>query len=402
MPFSLLYARKQLLPSQSASTLQSMNMAAAFAQAGNRVYSFPGIRTLPVSGGIGGNKPGQAALAPFLREYGLAPEDFAYCRPLRARQRGLYGLSYRAHVLHRYIQGNDIIFTRDVSDALLLCRLRSLYGGKGGKKGRFLFEMHEALFAMHKDQPGKHDWKKTREQEKRILSAVDGIIVVNADIAGLARDELGYSGPAIVEPNGFNPALFKALPLFTPEYPWPDAEDEVHLAYVGNMHESKGVPELIRAMSLLPSRFRLRIIGGGNATAESAMRELATSLGLKERVHFAGYLPQKDLWQACRGCHMAVIPQQPGVAYFSPIKFTESLALGLPLVITPLSAFSERKHLAQVAEDCSPQGIAAAISELAASPQRAETLRNQGLAASAGQTWLARAGRIMDFTAALA
>lgn len=401
MSSSLLYARKQLLPSQSASALQSMNMAAAFAQAGNRVYSFPGIGTLP-GAGIGGGNAARAKLAVLLEEYGLNSKDFTYCSPLQGGQRGLYGLSYRAHVLHRYLRGNAITFTRDVADARLICRLRSLYREKG-KKSLFLFEMHEALFTMHKSQPGKHDWKETLKQEKRILSAVDGIIVVNADIAATAREELGYSGPSIVEPNGFNPALFRALPLFLPENPWPDAGTDVHIAYIGNMHESKGVPELIRAMALLPERFRLRIMGGGNAAAAAAMRCLAASLGLDEqRVRFTGYLPQKELWQACRGCHMSIIPQQPGVAYFSPIKFTESLALGLPLVITPLSVFSERKHLAQVAQYCSPEGIAAAISSLAASPERAEALRNQGLLLSAEQTWQARARRIMDFATALA
>lgn len=397
MPPSLLYARKQLLPSQSASTLQSMNMAAAFAQAGNRVYSFPGVKRLPGTKGGGALQENFFSL---LGEYGLLQEDFTYCRPLHARQRGLYGLSYRAHVMRRYFQGSDIVFTRDVADALFVHRLRSLHSGGNGL---FLFEMHEVLFDMHERQAGRHDWRTTREQERRILSTVDGIIVVNAEIADRARAALGYSGPAIVEPNGFNPALFKPLPLFTPENPWPAAHDDVQLAYIGNMHESKGVPELIRAMALLPPRFRLRIIGGGSAAAESAMRDLAVSLGLREeRVRFTGYLPQRELWRACLGCHMAVIPQQAGVSYFSPIKFTESLALGLPLIITPLAVFSERKHLAQAAEDCSPQGIAAAISALAANPEKAETLRKQGLAAAGGQTWQARARRIMDFAASLA
>lgn len=393
MQQTILYARKQILPSQSASILQSMNMAAAFAQAGNRVYSYPGVKA---SLWRKGSQSAHQAFLGCLEQYGLNKEYFGACRPVGISHKGLYGAYYRAQVLGRYMRGNDIIYTRDVSDALYVSRLRALFG----KRGLFLFEMHEALFALHKAGVGKCDWERTRDKEIRILSAVDGVVVINPKIADSAREELGYSGPILVEPSGFNSALFNAVPLFTAEYPWPDSKDAVHLAYVGNMLASKGVAELIQAMALLPPRFHLRVIGGG--AAYDATRELSRSLGLENRVRFFGYLPQKDLRQACLGCHMAVIPQQPEVDYFSPLKFMESLALGLPLVITPLPVFEEIKHLAHVAADCSPPGIAVAIESLAAAPGLAEELRLKGLEAARSHTWQAKAERILAFAGSLA
>lgn len=393
MQQTLLYARKQIMPSHAASILQSMNMAAAFAQAGNRVYSYPGVKA-PLW-----REGGQSVHQTFLHcleQYGLSKECFEDCHPVGISQKGLYGAYYRAQVLGRYMRGNDVIYTRDVSDALYVSRLRALFGKR---RGLFLFEMHEALFALHKAGVGKCDWKCTRNKEIHILAAVDGVVVVNPKIAVSARDELGYSGPILVAPGGFNPALFSALPLFTAECPWPGPHDAVHLAYVGNMLASKGVAELVQAMALLPPRFHLRVIGDGGAY--DAMRELSRSLGLEDRVRFFGYLPQKDLRQACLGSHMAVIPQQPGVDYFSPLKFMESLALGLPLVITPLPVFEEITHLAHAAADCSPPGIAAAVESLSAAPGRAEALRQKGLEAAASHTWQARAERILAFAGSL-
>jgi glycosyltransferase involved in cell wall biosynthesis len=240
----------------------------------------------------------------------------------------------------------------------------------------------------------------TREREKQILRQADGLVLINAALEQPAREDLGFAGPCLVEPSGFNPGLFSPLPL--PDAPRPGTEDPVTLVYAGNTHKGKGVPELIRAMRDLPEHFRLRIIGGGS---EAAMRELETLRdavpGGRERIRFTGPVAQTGVRAACAGAHIAVIPQQTGGTFLSPIKLYEYLALGLPVLCTPLEIFRDYRDLLHMAPDSTAKGIAAAARELARNPALAEGLRLRGLRAAARHTWQARAERILAFADSL-
>jgi glycosyltransferase involved in cell wall biosynthesis len=253
---------------------------------------------------------------------------------------------------------------------------------------------------MHQREPVRNDWRETLEREKRIMRQADGLVLINAALEQAAREDLGFAGPCIVEPSGFNPELF--FPLPDAGDPRPGAEEPVTLVYVGNMHEGKGLPELIRAMGELPERFRLRIVGGGS---EAALRELeslrAAVPGGRERIRFTGAVPQTGVRAACAGARIAVIPQQTGRTFLSPIKLYEYLALGLPVLCTPLEIFRDYRDLLHEAPDSGARGIAAAALELAQNPALAEGLRLRGLRAAAGHTWQARAERILAFADSL-
>ena len=374
---TLLYAKKVLLPSTAASAGQSLQMASAFGKVGAKVFFYPGVSDNPDN---------------IFASYGLREPDTRAWSPLHVSHKGLYGALFRARVFVRAAMGVDAIIARDISEALFVASMRQFM-----PKSIFSFEMHEALFLMHTSQPGKN-WKKTLEQERKILTQVDSIIVVNENIAITARKELGYNGPVLVEPYGFNPEILSQLPLFDAEHRWPDADAPVKIVYIGSLREGKGVQELIQAMQFLPERFSLKIIGSGSKEICKITETLCASIpNSTKRICLTGHVAQKDLRAACSGSHISVIPQQGGIDYFSPIKFNESLALGLPLVITPLAVFNERKHLAHSAADCSPQSLAKAIAEIAANPDRALHLRTEGLRVVKENTWEARAQRILDF-----
>ena len=374
---TLLYAKKVLLPSTAASAGQSLQMASAFGKVGAKVFFYPGVADNPLD---------------IFAKYGLHESDTGSWSPLRGAHKGVYGALFRARVFARAMMGVDAIIARDISEALFITSIRRFL-----PKSLFLFEMHEALFLMHTTQPGK-DWQKTQAREREIVERVDGIIVVNEHIATTAREALGYAGPVLVEPNGFNPDIFSQLPLFDTEHLWPANDAPVKVVYIGSLREGKGVQELVQAMQYLPERFQLTIIGSGSKESVKEVEALCASIpNSSERIRLTGHVAQKDLRATCAGSHISIIPQQGGVDYFSPIKFNESLALGLPLVITPLPVFNERKHLAYNATDCSPQSLAKAIAEIAANPELALRLRNAGLQAVKDHTWEARAQRILDF-----
>ncbi|MDL2272288.1 glycosyltransferase family 4 protein [Desulfovibrio sp. OttesenSCG-928-I05] len=400
MPDTLLYAKKLILPAFTANTLQSLNMAAAFGEAGVRTSFFPGIR--PTSGGDKKEAALSDLLPGILANYGLSHADITSWKALKASHKGLYSLAYQSHVAARFLRGVDCMIARDVKDALFLARLKKSLAPIAKKKGPFLYEMHEALYAMHQNTPGRHDWRVTMEREKKILRHVDGLILTNGSLEAEARETLGYTGPFIVEPNGFNPALFSPLPLFEADCPWPGANDAVQLVYIGGMHKGKGVAELIQAMATLPERFQLRIVGTAIPSILSEMEELAATIpGADTRIRFLGHVPQTGLRDACAGAHIAIVPQQPHGEYFSPIKLQEYRALGLPVVCTPVDFFIGQGSHEHYAQDFSPAAIAAAAEELANSPDMARRLRDQGLVIAQNYTWVARARRILDFADSL-
>lgn len=379
----LLYAKKIRLPSSSANILQSLNMAAAFAREAKECRTY-----------IGCSVGNEACVRQMLDALGqdVLPDGW---RIVRSASKGGYGMRFRAGLL-RCIMGRRpvLAYARDISEAFTLALLRRF------RRFQFFYEAHEVLHLMHREM-GKKEWEQTKRREQNILSAVSGVVATSERVAQELRDSLGYSGPLLVAPNGYNPRIFHPVPLFTAENPWPGPEDTVRLVYVGNFHPGKGVEQLIDTMGLLPRRFQLRIIGGNPVDAFKALNLQAQSIA-PGRVTFCGALPQSKIREACLGAHIFVIAQQSEF-YFSPLKLYEAFALGIPVLTTPLEVFRPfwESALVTPAVDCSAAGLAAGIEALAESPERAAFLRDHAAQAAQGGSWDDRALRIWDYATSL-
>lgn len=396
MSGNFLYAKRLTLPSSSANVVQSLNMAVALGQCGENVFFFPAVRASFgewCRGIVGNDAPLATRLQALLQPYGLDPAGTRAWKPLWHAHRGIFKKQYEAAVTRCMREHAQLtLYARDVAEAHILARFKT----KNPQKKPFVFEMHKREY-LARQQRGD-DWQRVFAREKEIFAAIDGLVVINARLGELAAECFGYKGPVLVEPSGFNPSLFQALPLFTPEAPWPGPDDTVTLVYIGKFLAGKGADALVEAMAHLPERFRLRLVGSGNADEEAALKAKASDIpNGSARIHFTGYVAQRDLRSACVGAHISVIPQQPGVQFFSPMKLYEALALGLPTVCTPLDIFATERSLLHPAGDFSPRALAEAIRTLAASPALAERLRRDGLPAAARFTWQARAARISAF-----
>ncbi len=396
MSEDFLYAKKLTLPSTAANVVQSLNMAAALSQCGANVIFFPAIKAALGEWLRGRNKKGDdlsTQLQKLLQPYGLDLSGINGWHPLWNVHRGLFKRNYEA-VLNKCMREHErlTLYARDVEEAYILAR----FTAKNPHKKPFIFEMHKLEHAPRKQRGD--DWQGVFAREKKILNSVNGLVVTNSCLGDMAGEYFGYKGPVLVEPNGFNPSLFRPLPLFTPEMPWPGPDDTVTVLYIGKFIEGKGTDALVESMAYLPQRFHLRLVGSGGADEEAALRAKAAAVpGGAARIHFAGQVAQRDLRSACMGAHISVIPQQPRAQFFSPIKLYESLALGLPTICTPLEIFAKERHLVHPAGDASPRALAEAIRTLAGSPNLAERLRDDGIRAAARFTWQARASRILEF-----
>jgi glycosyltransferase involved in cell wall biosynthesis len=105
------------------------------------------------------------------------------------------------------------------------------------------------------------------------------------------------------------------------------------LLSVARLIPRKGIDTVICAMRGLPPDVEYRVVGSGPDGAR--LRQLATSVGIEDRVHFLGRLSEEDLAEEYRNCSLFVLPARRtndgdlegyGLVYF------EAAAWGRPVV----------------------------------------------------------------------
>ena len=164
---------------------------------------------------------------------------------------------------------------------------------------------------------------------------------------------------------------------YTPDFaPKPDKR----IVYVGRLDEEKHIDELIRAVARMDSALdvQLDIIGGGEM--KQKLRELASSLGVSDRVHFLGKLSDDDLRATLtRGTVFAM----PSRAELQCIAAMEAMATALPVVAANAMALPHLVHEGENGHLYEPgdvDALAAALTDvLTAEPARLEKMKNASL-----------------------
>jgi glycosyltransferase involved in cell wall biosynthesis len=99
-------------------------------------------------------------------------------------------------------------------------------------------------------------------------------------------------------------------------------------------HYFKGVPVLLQAMSQL-DRADVTLIVVGEGDMRAAYQAAARELGLADRVHFAGFVPDDDLPDYYRLADVTVLPSTTMGEAFG-LVLVESLAGGTPVIASAL------------------------------------------------------------------
>ena len=182
-----------------------------------------------------------------------------------------------------------------------------------------------------------------REWANRLLATgADAVIATNPDDAahlrswGVKRVSLIPIGSNIPNspPAGYNREELRGR--------WGAGEDTTLLAYFGFLNSSKGLGDLLTALSTLRGKgdYRLLMVGGGlgssdptnRATAE-ALDEQARALGVDGSLIWTGYLDPPGVSAALLSADIAVLPYVDG-ASFRRGSLLAVLEHGLPLVTT--------------------------------------------------------------------
>ena len=107
------------------------------------------------------------------------------------------------------------------------------------------------------------------------------------------------------------------------------SKNKFYLISVGRLVERKGYKYLIKALSLLPNKIHLNLIGDG--PLENQLKNLSKKLKVDNRIDFLGFIPEEKKFQYLANSDLYVLPSlHEGFG----IVLQEAMQVGLPIVAT--------------------------------------------------------------------
>jgi colanic acid/amylovoran biosynthesis glycosyltransferase len=159
----------------------------------------------------------------------------------------------------------------------------------------------------------------------------------------------------------------------------------LRITSIGRLEEKKGHEYLIRACSVLNSRdiqFNCVIIGEGSS--RQSLLQLIQDHKLEEKVVLSGAKEQG--WVRDRLCNsdifvLACVVTEEGERDGIPVALMEALAMGVPVITTPVSGIPELIHHEEtglLVPERDPNSLANAILSLAKNPVLCKKLATNG------------------------
>lgn len=217
----------------------------------------------------------------------------------------------------------------------------------------------------------------------------------------LAHIPIGSNIPA-EPPPGYDRAAWRAALNLPP------APDATLCAYFGFMNTSKGVGTLFRAfaraLSTRPDLYLL-MIGGRVGTSDPTntayadeIDGLAAQLGITERLRWTGFVERQQVSGHLLAADFVALPYADGVS-FRRGSFMASLAHGCPIITTApgvaLPELVDGENVRLVPPE-NPESLAAAMLELAGTPDLRGRLGDGARALSPEFSWDRIAARLID------
>lgn len=222
-------------------------------------------------------------------------------------------------------------------------------------------------------EPIAADWKESLLRPlngllPRVTSYADGVRVVN----GAVRDRLISLGvPA--EKTAVVSSLYLRLDALAPA----TTAAKYDLVFCGRLVPNKGLITVITALAKLPGA-TLLVVGDGPERAGAEMH--AKTLGIADRVMFAGWLPGPiDIADALRSAKVFVLNS---LSEGGPRVLLEAMACGLPVATTRVGIAPETvtESINGTFHDGTAAGLAAALKPLLADDALRATMGTAGRA----------------------
>jgi len=253
-----------------------------------------------------------------------------------ARPKPVKGESKRQHEVRRFLGSLGSRITGDPSCEFIYERY-SLWNTSGLARARelnvpLILEVNSPLPDEARQHRGLFNHKLAEAIAELLMQQADGIVCVSDSVAEWVVEARGHDEGVWIISNGVDAELFSpGGPRRQPPLP---PEDVPVVAFCGSFRPWHATDDLLEAFGLLIERIpeaHLVCIGDGPMRAD--FEETARAMGLGNRVHLTGAIPQSEVPRWLRGANAAVAPYRAEEPfYFSPLKLFEFLSLGLPIV----------------------------------------------------------------------
>lgn len=165
-----------------------------------------------------------------------------------------------------------------------------------------------------------------------LLKRADAIIVATEGHINGSEYLPEFRSKCVVVPYGISPEDYLSVerrPFLTEKCL---SRDSVKIFFTGRLVYYKGVDVLLEAFSKV-SGCELFIAGDGDLDAQ--LKETARDMGIADKVHFLGFLPEKELRQAYADCDIFVLPSVARSEAFGIVQL-EAMVYAKPVINTDL------------------------------------------------------------------
>ena len=373
---SIFYVKKMQLPSNSASVLQTLNMVWAFAENNCSVKICINSKDNDIARNI---------VSKYRLNRCFKPEFFC----IKTKNKGIYSILFYLYFVKNWIfNKKSIFFARDLKEGYWI----SFFKKYLKRDHVFIYEMHDSVY-LEKINSLKIDDLTIYQKENLVLNSADLVIYTGPYLKKIVESLYNPQSAGYVVPPGYNPNIF------TPVMSEISRQDSFKLAYFGTLFPGKGVDVFLEALYELPHPYTGVVLGGNPAKRLEELQYKAKALGLGRRVRFFGQVPPSSVSTALMGVDAVVIPFQTSTEFLSPIKLYESLALGLPIIATPMPALVELSKTIKslvVAADCTPKSLATCIQSLFSDKDRLCITKEIARNRYEVYTWSTRAKMILN------
>ncbi|MED1603614.1 glycosyltransferase [Alkalihalophilus marmarensis] len=201
-------------------------------------------------------------------------------------------------------------------------------------KSKLIYDSHE----LFNEMSGRNelDRKVGYREEGKLIEKIDSLIVVNPYIANLFEQRYGKLSTTIIQ-NIPLVELGEELDEAPHNNYWRETykltDDDIILLYQGGINPERGLEECIEALTLLPSIYKLVLLGDGRL--KNKLIESAKEHQLDDRVFFHKQVPAAHVHWYTKQADVGLVMYRnlsKNNYYSSPNKIFEYLLAGIPTV----------------------------------------------------------------------
>lgn len=198
-----------------------------------------------------------------------------------------------------------------------------------------------------------------------IFKNADRIQVISKFLEDWSR-EMGARCPITIVPNGVDFNFFAQRKsegeLAMLKEKLGKKADDIFIITTGRLVLKNAAADVIEALQYLPANVKFLILGQGYQ--EKMLKEKTEKLGLKERVHFLGFISHKEMPQYL---HISDIFIRPSLSEGFGNSYIEAMAARIPVIATPVGGivdFLKDGETGLFCEVQNPRSIAQKVEKL--------------------------------------